>query len=63
MRRNAALRPRGRGLGTRPVDLQAMAHRMTAGECFEALVKLQVRLLAPNGCPWDREQTHESLRT
>ncbi len=24
---------------------------------------LQERLLAPNGCPWDREQTHESLRT
>ncbi len=24
---------------------------------------LQARLRAPNGCPWDREQTHESLRT
>jgi len=21
------------------------------------------RLRAPNGCPWDREQTHESLRS
>lgn len=30
---------------------------------FEDLVKLQARLLAPGGCPWDREQTHESLRT
>ncbi|MBI1749966.1 MAG: nucleoside triphosphate pyrophosphohydrolase [Acidobacteria bacterium] len=36
---------------------------MTAGECFEALVKIQERLLAPGGCPWDREQTHDSLRT
>ncbi|HEV8383339.1 MAG TPA: nucleoside triphosphate pyrophosphohydrolase [Candidatus Acidoferrales bacterium] len=36
---------------------------MSAGECFEALVALQERLLAPDGCPWDREQTHESLRT
>jgi MazG family protein len=36
---------------------------MTPGECFEALVALQDRLLAPGGCPWDREQTHESLRT
>jgi tetrapyrrole methylase family protein / MazG family protein len=27
------------------------------------LVALQARLLAPSGCPWDREQTHESLRT
>ena len=33
------------------------------GELFEDLVELQIRLLAPNGCPWDREQTHESLRT
>ncbi len=30
---------------------------------FSDLVALQDRLLAPNGCPWDREQTHESLRT
>jgi MazG family protein len=27
------------------------------------LVQLQARLRAPNGCPWDREQTHASLRT
>ena len=33
------------------------------GKLFEDLVGLQIRLLAPNGCPWDREQTHESLRT
>ena len=30
---------------------------------FEDLVAVQRRLLAPGGCPWDREQTHESLRT
>lgn len=30
---------------------------------FDDLVALQARLLAPGGCPWDREQTHESLRT
>ena len=24
---------------------------------------MQARLRAPNGCPWDREQTHDSLRT
>lgn len=24
---------------------------------------LQARLRAPNGCPWDREQTHQTLRT
>jgi len=34
----------------------------SAGEWFEKLVELQARLRAPGGCPWDREQTHESLR-
>src|SRR5947209_18647856 len=35
----------------------------TPGEWFEKLVAVQARLRAPGGCPWDREQTHESLRT
>ncbi len=30
---------------------------------FEDLVKLMARLRAPDGCPWDRQQTPESLRT
>ena len=33
-----------------------------AGEWFAKLVALQSKLCAPDGCPWDREQTHESLR-
>jgi tetrapyrrole methylase family protein/MazG family protein len=33
-----------------------------AGEKFTGLVKLIARLRAPGGCPWDREQTHESLK-
>src|SRR3984885_3230136 len=33
-----------------------------AGEWFAKLVALQARLRAPNGCPWDREQTRGSLR-
>jgi tetrapyrrole methylase family protein/MazG family protein/ATP diphosphatase len=32
------------------------------GETFTALVALMQRLLAPDGCPWDREQTPTSLR-
>jgi len=36
---------------------------VTAGEWFERLVALQARLRAPDGCPWDREQTHATLRT
>jgi MazG family protein len=33
-----------------------------AGKWFAKLVALQKRLYGPGGCPWDREQTHESLR-
>ena len=33
-----------------------------AGKEFSQLVELIARLRAPGGCPWDREQTHESLK-
>jgi MazG family protein len=33
-----------------------------AGEWFSKLVALQAKLRGPGGCPWDREQTHSSLR-
>jgi len=33
-----------------------------SGEKFGELVELISRLRAPGGCPWDREQTHESLK-
>lgn len=29
---------------------------------FEGLVRVVAALRAPDGCPWDREQTHESLK-
>lgn len=29
---------------------------------FQTLVDIVAKLRAPGGCPWDREQTHESLR-
>jgi MazG family protein len=32
------------------------------GQSLPRLVEIMQRLLAPNGCPWDREQTLESLR-
>ena len=31
-------------------------------EPFSKLVRLMAALRAPNGCPWDRKQTHESLK-
>src|ERR1700704_3686238 len=44
-------------------DKPAKQKPLTPGQWFEKLVAVQARLRAPNGCPWDREQTHESLRT
>lgn len=32
------------------------------GASLSRLVEIMDRLLAPDGCPWDREQTHQSLR-
>ncbi|MDD2585714.1 MAG: nucleoside triphosphate pyrophosphohydrolase [Syntrophomonadaceae bacterium] len=31
------------------------------GEALDELMAIMDRLLGPGGCPWDREQTHESL--
>ncbi len=35
---------------------------MGEGTSFESFVEITAHLRAPNGCPWDREQTHASLR-
>jgi MazG family protein len=37
--------------------------RKPIGRLFEDLVAVQARLRAPGGCPWDREQTHATLKT
>jgi tetrapyrrole methylase family protein / MazG family protein len=37
--------------------------RGAAGDWFEKLVRVMARLRGPAGCPWDREQTHATLRT
>jgi tetrapyrrole methylase family protein / MazG family protein len=33
------------------------------GTSFEAFQEIIAHLRAPDGCPWDKEQTHQSLRT
>jgi MazG family protein len=33
------------------------------GKLFADFVAIQARLRAPGGCPWDREQTHQTLKT
>jgi len=49
-----------RAIARRPA---VKSSRLSAGEWFEKLAAVQARLRAPDGCPWDREQTHASLRT
>jgi tetrapyrrole methylase family protein/MazG family protein len=36
--------------------------RETMSKRFHTLVDLMAALRAPDGCPWDRKQTHESLK-
>ncbi|PTX55245.1 tetrapyrrole methylase family protein/MazG family protein [Melghirimyces profundicolus] len=40
-----------------PTASEQVLHRQ-----FETLTGIIARLRAPDGCPWDRKQTHESLR-
>ena len=35
---------------------------MTPGEKFQKLVDLMARLRAPDGCPWDRDQTFDTIK-
>lgn len=34
---------------------------MTLNDSFSKLVAIMERLRSPDGCPWDREQTHQSI--
>jgi MazG family protein len=62
--KKAKSRSTSSGKGSRQASGKAHTQKkLTAGEWFERLVALQARLRAPNGCPWDREQTHATLRT
>jgi MazG family protein len=45
-----------------PASKSARPNTISVGEWFEKLVAVQKRLRAPHGCPWDREQTHATLR-
>lgn len=35
---------------------------MSAADAFADLIRIMQRLRAPGGCPWDREQTHASIK-
>jgi len=39
-----------------------MENNSSAGEKFQKLVEIMARLRAPGGCPWDRDQTFDSIK-
>jgi tetrapyrrole methylase family protein/MazG family protein len=43
-------------------EITPSAAAVEAGRLFARFVELIARLRAPGGCPWDREQTHESIK-
>jgi len=43
-------------------ELKSPTMSESVGARFERFVELVARLRAPGGCPWDREQTHASLK-
>ena len=43
--------------------IKALTHRTEAGKKFQELVAIMTRLRAPDGCPWDRKQTFDTLKT
>ncbi|HKP00244.1 MAG TPA: nucleoside triphosphate pyrophosphohydrolase [Nitrospiraceae bacterium] len=44
------------------MDANCGIERVTMPERFQTVVELMAALRAPDGCPWDRKQTHESLK-
>ena len=46
------------------IGLQTVLHvpELKSNTAFESFQEVVARLRAPDGCPWDREQTHLSLR-
>ncbi len=44
------------------VAIEVIAPPCSARASFERLVEVMAKLRSPDGCPWDREQTHSSLK-
>lgn len=54
---------RNKGKGTRDTTTRKKPTRQEkVGELFERLVQVMATLRGPNGCPWDKAQTHESIK-
>src|ERR1700678_854005 len=61
-RREASKKRAAEKRNTRGAKITVTRSDRAAGAWFAKLMALQARLRGPEGCPWDREQTHESLR-
>jgi len=52
-----------KGQGTRDkAKEKSTQNPQSIGELFEQLVQVMAALRGPNGCPWDKAQTHESIK-
>jgi MazG family protein len=60
--RHGAAAPSRAGTDSGSSPAPATAARGSAGDVFQELVDIMARLRGAAGCPWDREQTLESLR-
>jgi MazG family protein len=63
--RRAALRPavaRTARVAHRPVYNRPMPDNSRAAQEFTRLIEIMATLRGPDGCPWDREQTIDSLK-
>ena len=49
-------------MGAMTTPAEARLPQGSSGDEFQRLVDIMARLRGPGGCPWDREQTLESLR-
>lgn len=50
-------------LGRETIFVSVYVPSLGKGTSFEAFAEIVAHLRAPDGCPWDREQTHHTLRT
>jgi tetrapyrrole methylase family protein / MazG family protein len=58
----ALSRDRQAGGKSRHVNLKFPVQTSDPGEAFTRLVEIMAQLRAPGGCPWDREQTFDSIK-
>jgi tetrapyrrole methylase family protein/MazG family protein len=51
------------GLGNFSASTSLYIPALPVGTSFESFAEIVAHLRAPDGCPWDKEQTHQTLRT